>query len=302
MEEEYTFFPDQRSGNFFQISAVILLAIASGLGIWQAVQSDIGPVFLLYLLPSLFSAVAIPLLAYRYYGLRSAAYTLRRDSIRLRWGLRIEEIPIQLITWVHTLPELKTHLVLPRLRWPGSVLGSRHEPGLGEVEFLAASTRNLILIATAERIFAISPANPQAFLTTFQRFAEMGSLTPSAAVSVYPTLLLRQVWMSSSARILIACGLSFSLILLTWVSLVIPTQTSLFISFRSDGSPGDLVPAVRLLLLPVINSIFYLADLFLGLFFFRRKESQYLAYLLWICGALTPLLFLGAVFALLRAG
>jgi hypothetical protein len=57
---------------------------------------------------------------------------------------------------------------------------------------------------------------------------------------------------------------------------------------------------LRLLLLPVINTFFVLADLSMGLFFFRREESQPFSYLLWGSGVLTPLLFLIAVFSILR--
>jgi hypothetical protein len=83
---------------------------------------------------------------------------------------------------------------------------------------------------------------------------------------------------------------------------------------------------VRLLLLPVVNALFVLANLLLGLFFFRRGEARsadnlpeeerpklttnplkpgggkVLAYLLWGGGVLTPFLFLAAVYFILRAG
>jgi hypothetical protein len=63
----------------------------------------------------------------------------------------------------------------------------------------------------------------------------------------------------------------------------------------SDGSPGEPGPAVRLLLLPVLNAIFFIGDALLGLFFFRREDNIPFAYLLWGAGSLTPLLFLAAV-------
>jgi hypothetical protein len=47
------------------------------------------------------------------------------------------------------------------------------------------------------------------------------------------------------------------------------------------------------LLLPVLNGLFFLADLLLGLFFFRREETRPLAYLLWMCSVMVSgLLFL----------
>jgi hypothetical protein len=78
------------------------------------------------------------------------------------------------------------------------------------------------------------------------------------------------------------------------------------------------VPAIRLLLLPVISSFFFISDFFLGLFLFRRTESQAtshpvtgtiwmipgrtLAYLLWSSAAVSSALFLLAVTLILQVG
>lgn len=71
------------------------------------------------------------------------------------------------------------------------------------------------------------------------------------------------------------------------------------LGFR-PGFIGDAVPSVRLLL-PVLNTGFFMVDFFAGLFFFRKPESQALAYLLWSGAALTALVFLGAVLFILNA-
>ncbi|MBN1146367.1 MAG: hypothetical protein JXA78_03860 [Anaerolineales bacterium] len=302
--DETVFQPERRPGYIFQAGAIVLFVAAGFMGLWQAAQAEIGPVFLLYLLPALLAVVAVPALAYRFYALNSSYYALERDGIRLRWGLRYEDIPMTAVLWVHPASDLATPnaLPLPRLRWPGSVLGVRNLQGLGPVEFMAASSQGLMLIATLERSFAISPVEQEAFLHAFQRYTEMGSLTPLEARSIYPTFLVSRVWASAPARALLLAGFTLSLVLLIWVSLAIPWRTQVILGFDPAGGPGDAVPAVRLLLLPVINSFFVLADLFLGLFFYRRPESQPLSYLLWGSGAFTPLLFLIAVFFILRAG
>jgi len=300
--DEFIFYPERRLGLAFHAGALLLLVVVGILGLWQAAQAEIGPVFLLYLLPALLAVAIVPVLAYRAYALQSAYYALERDGIRLRWGLRFEDIPMTAVLWVHPASDLAVPLPLPWLRWYGSVLGTRHLPGVGPVEFLAAGSRGLILIATPDRAFAISPVERDAFLHTFQRFTEMGSLTPLAARSLYPTFLVSRVWASPAARALLLVGWILSLILLVWVSLVIPSRSQVYLGFDPDGRPSYAAPAVRLLLLPVINTFFVLADLLLGLFFFRHEESQPFSYLLWGSGALASLLFLIAVFFALRAG
>jgi hypothetical protein len=292
----------------FHIAAVIAIGALSAWGVWQSAQADIGPVFLLYLLPALLAAGALPFLLYRLYALRTGSYSIERDGLRLRWGLRYEDIPMNKVVWVHPAGDLSAPLPLPLLRWPGAVLGRRRLPGAestgagSEVEFLAASTRRILLVATPQRIYAISPQDGHAFLQTYRRFTEMGSLFPLPARSMHPTYLLTEVWSARPARVLLLAGLAASILLLVWVSLAIPARDQVHMGFKPDGAPGDLVPAVRLLLLSVIAIFFYLVDLLLGLFFFRRQESHAFSYLLWGSGVLTPLLAILAVLLILRSG
>jgi hypothetical protein len=300
--------PPRRLGLVFQGGAIAALAAAGLWGLWQATQARFGPVFLLYLLPALLAFALVPILAYRAYAMWRAAYVLERDGLRLNWGLRAEDIPMDTVKWVRPAGELQPPLPLPILRWPGAVLGVRRLPDGGQVEFLAAQSRPLVLVATSDRIYAISPHDPGEFLHTFQRFTELGSLTPFPARSIYPTFLLARVWASRPARYLLLAGLALSLILLVWVTLIIPARTDISLGFAADGSPDDRVPSVQLLLLPVLNSFFFLADVLGGLFFYRAEGGPQanvkmpLAYVLWGSGVLTALLFLGAVYAILRAG
>ena len=302
MQDEFAFRPDRRMGLIFHIAGSLLFTLASLFGLWQASQASIGLMFMLYLLPALASVIIVPILAYRVYALQSAVYILQREGIRVRWGLRSEDIPMDDVLWVHPAAELSAPLPLPALRWPGAVLGKRHLAGGGEVEFLAGNFRDMLYIATPGGGLVISPAAPDRFLETFQRFTEMGSLTPLPARSVYPAFLLARVWSAKLARGLLLTCFLLGLALLVWVSLSIQGRSQLHLGFRPDGSPGDLVPAVRLMLLPILNSFFFLVALFLGMLFFRRDDSRPLAYILWLGSALTNLLFLMAVFYILKSG
>ncbi len=299
MKDEFIFYPPIRWGLIVHALGVLLLISAGGYGLWQAFHATIGPIFLIFLIPSLLALGLAVWLIYRGYALRSAYYILERDGLRLHWGLRLEDIPMDTVAWVRQAEDLESRLPLPWLRIPGSVLGSRNLTGVGEVEFFASSWRGIVLVATSERTYAISPQDPQAFLSAFQRFMELGSLSPLPARSVYPTLLLSRVWRARLARYTILLGLGFSLLLLIGASLAIPGRDQISLGFTSSLEPRDPIPAVRLMLLPVLNGFFFLADFLLGLFFFRQDENQSLSYLVWGGGALTALLFLlGMIIAL----
>ena len=302
MNESLIFFPPHRLGLISQIIG-ILAAIAVGfLGLRQAAGAQIGVSFLLFLIPILIALVLVPLVSYRAYALWRASYTLQRDGILLKWGLREETISMDSINWVRASQELDTKLPLPRLRWPGAVLGVRRLPDGTPIEYLSAQSHQMILVSTTDKVYAISPANPEEFMLAYNRFAELGSLTPLPPHSAFPANLLRQVWLSSPARYLLLSGLLVSLILLILVSLSVPSRAAISLGFNSDGLPSEGSPSVYLLLLPVLNTLFYMAEWLFGLYFFRSDETRTLAYLLWGSGLFTAILFLIAAFFILGAG
>jgi hypothetical protein len=297
----FVFRPPVQRGYMMHLAAILVLLAVGGLGLWQAFSSDVGPVFVTFLLPGILASILAILLGYRAYALRSAFYALERDGFRLHWGLRTEVIPINVITWVGLAGELGEDLPLPTLRWPGSILGTRHLPGLGPVEFMAAQTSDLVLIITRKRVYAISPQDPLAFLQAFQRLTELGSLSPLKGQSIYPTFLLARVWESRPARGMILIGFFLVLFTLVWTSLAVAGRQEILMGIDLNGRPRDVVPSVRLMLLPLLSSMVFLVDLILGLFFFREEENRLLAYLLWAGGVLAPFLFLIAVFYTLGA-
>jgi hypothetical protein len=243
----------------------------------------------------MFAIFLIPFLTYRVYALWKASYLIERDGIHLYWGLREESIPMDQVQWVRSSEDLKGILLRPRLRWPGAVLGVREQVDGSQVEYLAAQSAPLILIATDERIFAITPAEPDEFLRISQQFAELGSLTPFPARSVRPAFLLARVWAVRPARYLLVAGLALTLIVFGLATVIIPTHSAVSLRLNLAGNPADVIPSVQILLLPIVNGFFYLADVLLGLFFFRRQGEQIIAYILWSSSIITSLLFLIAL-------
>ena len=63
------------------------------------------------------------------------------------------------IEWVRPVNDLTHPLRLPPMSVPGATLGLRRHPDLGVIEFIASDQKNLLLVATAKRVFAISPAS-----------------------------------------------------------------------------------------------------------------------------------------------
>lgn len=295
------FYPERRAGLIFHLAVLLLLGTMGVVGIGQASQAQGNLSLLSGLLMASVAMAFGPLFLYRMYALWFASYALERDGIRLRWGLRAADLPMDTILWVRRARQVNFPLPLPVWRWPGAVLGSRSTHDRQPVEYLASQTRTLLVIATPQRLYGISPADPDAFIQKFQELTELGSLTPFPAQSVYPKFVLGRSWNDPLARVLLLAGLILSLALLAGVILMVPSLAYISLRPGLTGQAGERAPAARLLLLPALNLFFVLADTLSGLFFYRREETRPLAYLMWGAGILVSLLFLGAVVFILRA-
>ncbi len=295
------FTPSRRGGIVFHVAILVILGGGAVYGLWQAGRAAVGPNFLLALLPALLALGIFPWLGYGLYALRDASYTLERDGLRLHWGLRQEDIPIDQIQWVRPASEYGA-LPLPLLRWPGAVLGERILADQRKIEYLADRSSNLLLVATHQRIFALSPSQPAEFLRAYERYAELGSIVSIPAQSQYPAFLLSRIWQERPARWILLGGWAGALLLWVWVILAIPGRSQIPWYLTATGQAGEFVPAVRLLLLPTLNLGVSVFDLVLGFFFFRRSEYKVLAYLFWLVGLIVTCLFGGGIFFILNFG
>lgn len=293
--------PSKRLGLI--VHGLILLALAgtSVWGFWNLTRASVGPTFVNFLLVGLIAFAPIPFFGYRAYSLLRADYYIDRDSLAVLWGLRVEDIPLTDIEWMRPAADLATPLGLPRFRLPGAVLGTRRHPDVGLVEFIASDARNLILIATSKRVFAISPRDAASLVRTFARATEMGSLSPAEPVSVYPSFIVTQAWQTPLARFLWVSGLFLNIGLIVWVGILIPSLSQFPFGFDAFGAPNEPTASSRLILLPLLSMLLFISGLIAGLYYYRWDKTRPLAVILWISSAVSALLFLMAVLFLVTA-
>jgi hypothetical protein len=178
---------------------------------------------------------------------------------------------------------------------PGGLVGTRRHPDLGLVEFLASDVKKLLLVATAKRVFAISPDEPAGLTQTFARATELGSLAPVEPKSVYPSFVVSQAWESGLARYLWLTALFLNLGLFIWASLIIPTTPRVALGPQFVGSALETVPSSQLIVFPVASLLLAVAGWIAGLYFFRWDNERVLAFIVWGSSTFTSLLFLLAV-------
>jgi hypothetical protein len=290
-----SFPPPKRRGLLIHGLLLLILTAAVVVGFIQLTAADVGPAFFIWLLVSLAAFIPIPFFAYRIYALYRAGYEMDRDSLAVHWGLRVEDIPLSDIEWMRPANDLTQPLSLPALPIPGALLGFRRHPDLGAVEFIASDAKKLLLVATAKRVFVISPDDPAGLSQTFARATELGSLAPTEAKSVYPSFIVSQAWENGLARYLWLSALFLNIGLFMWASLIIPSTPQVALALQAAGGAPQPVPSSQLMVFPVASLLLAITGWISGLYFYRWERERTLAFIVWGSGTFTSLLFLLAV-------
>jgi hypothetical protein len=288
-------FPPRRRGRTLHFVLILVLTSIVAVLAFLISRQPVNLTFTGLVVAALLALIPIPFLAYRLYSLNNANYSINREQLAIKWGLRVEHIPASDIEWVRPLTALSGPIPKPFFRLPGSVLGMRHHPDLGPIEFLASDEKSLLLVATPRKIFAISPQDPVNFLQEIQRAIEMGSLTPAAPRSVYPSFIVAQAWDSLAARYLWLAGFFINIGLFAWVSLMTPARARISLGFLPSGAARPASPGYSLILLPVVSIFFHLVGWAFGLIIYRREDRRPMSFIVWTGGLVSSLLFLLAV-------
>jgi hypothetical protein len=287
--------PPRQHGLVVHLVSILALGAISLTMFWFVSHTPVGLLFTIDILVALATFIPVPILIYRAYALTRGNYSLNRDNLRLVWGLRIEEVPLADVEWVRPIHALPVPVTLPWLWLSGGLLGITRHPDIGKIEFLASESETLLLVATARRVFAISPADPSAFIAAFQRAIEMGSLTRAEAHSQYPSFVVAVAWESMLVRYLWLAGALLNIGLLLWVTLLAPGIQRVSLGFTPAVTPQPAVAGTQLILLPLLSALSFVVGWLTGLFFYRREDQRILALALWISGALSSVFFLLAV-------
>jgi len=281
MTDRSSFDPPRRAGTIFHLLAITICILGGVWGVWRTANAEVAPQLLLYLAPILILITLFPFLIYNLYALYRSRYILDRNGLILQWGWRTETIPMNRIQWIHQASNLKPAISPPLLRWPGAILGKRKRPGHPDIEFLASTMKNPVVISTPDQVYVISPARVEEFLDAYRHLTELGSLNPLPSQAARPTFMITQLWKQRTILFLTLTGAILVFSLLIWTVIVIPQRQEISLGFTAQGVPHQPLPSVRLILLPILYTLSYIGNLVIGLFLYRREKNRSLAYLLW---------------------
>jgi hypothetical protein len=289
---DQVFKPIRNRGIAVHLGALLLNLATVGFLVILAFSQSIRGFFILYLVASILVFIPVPFVAYRLFALLRASYTVFREGISIQWGVRSEEIPMQDLEWVRMADDLAFELPLPKFIVQGAVLGLREHRDLGLIEYIASSTHPMVMVATPERIYAISPADPDGFMDALYRNMELGSIEQIQPKSSRVELLVGSLFRDKLARNLILLGSILSIGLLIAVSFIIPTRETIPLGFNPIGQTAETSPSERLLLLPVLSLLMLFIDLGLGSYLYRKAGYRIAAYFAFASALIMPISFL----------
>ncbi len=284
-----------------------LVLVATGIGLCalgaaQLAQAQINPALVAWIGLPLVGAPLALWSIYQLHGILTAEYSLDRERLRVRWGLIYEQIPLPQVSKIERAAEDRELQPPGGLRLPGVRLGVGRLEG-EPVDFFATDRDRTLLVHHEGGLLAITPAAPDEFLEAFVALSRMGSLERVERRSERPDLLPAQIWSDRPARTMLLIGLFLPLSLLLFLAVQAPAlPESVPFGFRPSGEPGAAAPTGRLLLLPLVGGVVWLADFLLGAWFYRRGDDRPLAYALWALAAVVAVLLWAAGLFLVAAG
>jgi hypothetical protein len=225
------------------------------------------------LLLFLAALLLIGLLAYRVASAFTLGYELDRNGLYITWLGNRAVVPLEQIQSVD---------VGVPVRWtPWSLLQGigyywgRVRSADGKLLHLFATKRpqRCLIIQTPDAAYAISPADPEAFVQDLEQRRHLGATKP-LAFAVEPSRMFQYAfWNDSTVRTLILVALALQLLMLALLAARYPELGSTVqMRFDATGQVVEPRPRHHLLFLPLAAFGLTLSNVVLGLLFYRRQH------------------------------
>ncbi len=273
---------DSRLGQVIGIafSAILILLVIAMLGL-----AIVNPISILTFALGLgaFAALACAaFLAYWTWGLGHARYTLDRNAIVIQWGAYERQIPLGAIQQILTAADIKGLRLRGVLHWPGLSVGVGYAPELGPIYFYATRPLNqLLFIQTAQRVYAISPADQEGFLAALRERQEIGQTQDIEESEQHPAFFDWPFWRDSMVWGLLGSSVLLWVLLLAvlaWQFPALPPQ--IVLQTDAQGAPLLVANASRVFYLATLGAVFLLLNGGGGLIFYHRERM--LTRILWL--------------------
>ncbi len=281
MERGLRFAANPGRGLYLLISISTALVLIAGFVVWGALVTGIGPgAFLLLLLALVLVPVAVASVLYTI-SFQLLSYRLDRNGLLISADPWRFSVPMQAIQGIYTTPEAENRSRFRGLRFEGHNVGLQRSAEGTLILYLAtAHGEDCLYVKTAQRIYAISPAETEPFLRAFEAERALGALRPQEERLYAPPLLSTLVWRDRLGIALTLGTLLAGVLLLAltfWRYPNLPTEIPMH--FDALGRPDRMAPPRDLFYLPLIGSVVLFVNFAAAVLLYRRERL--LSYFLW---------------------
>jgi len=289
------FAPRWDFGPLIASAATIGVAVLAMMLMHAALRAAIGPgALVLLILALLLATLAVICLLYSA-SLWMLSYRLNRNGLVISAGLFNLLVPMSAIEAVYGMPVDFNPFPFRGLRFRGHNVGFQTTPGDRFILYLAtARPEDCLYVATARRIYAISPDDRQEFLRAYASESALGAVAQwQESVRVSPALLTL-AWRDYLGVGLSSAAIILGMVLLAMVFWMFPHLPSAVpMHFDTLGRPDRLAPPEELFYLPLIGSIVVMLNAVLAIVFYHRERL--LSYFLWGGAGLVQVLLILAL-------
>jgi hypothetical protein len=299
-------FPQPSPGRIIGLIVIVAaLALAALLGVrlvgalarppeqWQVDLELFGQLVALLALLALAG-----LLVYRVVGSWTLAYELDRNGLYILWAGNRATIPLGQIERVDVgAPDAR--LPLSPLRGVGYYRGrGRTADGRTLHLFATRSLARSLVLHTATDAYAISPADPDAFVQDLEQRRNLGAVKPLAAALEPGRIFFYAFWNDALVRRALVVALALNLLLLGFLASRYPgLGSTVQMRFNAAGDLAELRPRHQVLFLPLAAFVVSLLNTGVGLTIYAREQAG--ARMLQLGSVLVQVLFAIAVLSIL---
>lgn len=238
-------------------------------------------------------------LAYRVAGAFTLSYDLDRNGLYINWLGNRAVVPIDQIYSVD--------LGLTDERLPWRLLqGIGYYWGQGRIAdgkrlhlFATQPPARCLVLYTANNVYAISPADHEAFVQDLEQRRHLGATKPLAPMVESSRIFLYVFWNDRTVRVLLLIAFALNLIVLALLAARYPSlDATVPMRFNAIGQVAEPRPRHQVLFLPLAALGLSLLNTVVGLVFYRRQQLG--ARLLQGASVVVQILFGIAVITIIR--
>jgi hypothetical protein len=274
-----TFKPLRSRQGWYGVLAGLALLAVDGVLLRVVLRRPIDGLSFILVLLILLSLPLLLYLALRLWGCFSLRYQVDRDGVTIVWGAMRQGVAMGRIERIVRGGTAQRRLAW--WPWPGLHGAVGGESDLGP--YFSLATRppaQQLLLVTPDKVFGISPAEPERFLEALQERNLLGPAHTLPSEPRWPPLWGWHFWQDRLGLGLLLAALALVLALFGVLAFRFPSlPAEIPLHFDALGRPDRVGPRQGLFLLPLIGLLAWTINTIWGGVVYRHQKLA--AYLLW---------------------